>query len=341
MAVVTGRIMDADAAETDVLERVLGELTSLRAENQRLAARVNALESQSSGQRPELRASNAYQPDTADGDVSDTPAGMSRRRLLTGLAGAAAVGAAGASLASAPPAGATTGTMMFGAPNDSGTDPTSLTSSNAGTTLGVTASGTTSGIDAPSAIVANSTSTGVTASGGRYGVVASGAVDGAPLVLVPVPFSWVGPPTNGLHRIGEMFTDHQGALFQCVGAGTPGTWVRVGFNPLNPTRILDTRNSSPIGPNSSINLTVGGSFGVAAQASAIVVNATVTQGTAPSFLTIYPEGTTRPLASNLNWVAGQTVPNLVTVKLGAVLGITIYNASGTVDVVLDLAGFYS
>lgn len=135
--------------------------------------------------------------------------------------------------------------------------------------------------------------------------------------------------------------DQNAAIFQCVANGTPGTWVRVGFNPLNPTRILDTRNTSPIGPNSSINLTVGGSFGVPTQASAIVVNATVTQGTAQSFLTIYPEGTTRPLASNLNWVAGQTIANLVTVKLGTGGGISIYNAAGTVDVVLDLAGFYS
>jgi hypothetical protein len=135
--------------------------------------------------------------------------------------------------------------------------------------------------------------------------------------------------------------DHNAVLFQCVGGGTPGTWVRVGFNPLNPTRILDTRNGSPIGPNSSINLAVGGSFGVPAQASSIVVNATVTQGTAQSFLTIYPVGTTRPLASNLNWVAGQTIPNLVTVKLGTGGGISIYNAAGTVHVVLDLAGFYS
>ena len=77
------------------------------------------------------------------------------------------------------------------------------------------------------------------------------------------------------------------------------------------------------------------------QASAIVVNATVTQGTAQSVLTIYPEGINRPTASNLNWVAGQTIPNLVTVKLGTGGGISIYNAAGTVDVVLDLAGFYS
>jgi hypothetical protein len=141
--------------------------------------------------------------------------------------------------------------------------------------------------------------------------------------------------------MGEVVVDAHGAIFQCVGAGTPGTWVRVGFNPLNPTRILDTRTSSPIGQNSSVNLAVGAPFGVPNLTPAIVVNATVTQGTASSFLTIYPKGISRPAVSNLNWMPGQTVPNLVTVKLSTSGEITIYNAKGTVDVVLDLAGFYS
>jgi hypothetical protein len=189
-----------------------------------------------------------------------------------------------------------------------------------------------------SGVIGTSDATGVKAQGGTYGLAARGG--SAPLLLEP-NLQVHGAPTTGSHEIGEIFTDANGALFQCVGAGTPGTWVRVGFNPLNPTRILDTRNSSPIGPNSSINLAVGGHFGVPTQASAIVVNATVTQGTAQSFLTIYPEGITRPFASNLNWVAGQTIPNLVTVKLGTAKGITIYNAQGSVEVVLDLAGFYS
>jgi hypothetical protein len=260
------------------------------------------------------------------------------RRQLFKLAGAAAVGAAGASLATAPSAGATTGTMMFGAANDAGTALTRLTSSNLSNTLEVDATAASASGGAPTAIFGSSTGTGVFGKGQIYGVIAFG-FGGVPLLLVPN--STVGSPTTGFHLAGEIFVDTNAALFQCVARGTPGTWVRVGFNPLNPTRILDTRTTSPIGANSSINLTVGGSFGVPTQASAIVVNATVTQGTAQSFLTIYPEGTTRPLASNLNWVAGQTIPNLVTVKLGAGGGITIYNAEGTVDVVLDLAGFYS
>jgi hypothetical protein len=354
-------MMGAHPAENDVLERVLAELARLREdnaslheenqhlaaqvreENQTLAARVDALDRQSPGHHAQRMASKADQPNTGDGDASDTIPGLSRRRLLTRLAGAGAVGAGllavGDTFGPRAAQAAAGGNMILGDANDAGTALTGLTSSNNGATLDLQATGTTSGFD-PLALQCLSTGTGVVASGEIYGVIAAATLAGsAPLLLAPATAA--GPPTNGAHQVGEVFVDGNGALFQCVARGTPGTWVRVGFNPLNPTRILDTRTTSPIGANSSINLTVGGSFGVPTQASAIVVNATVTQGTAQSFLTIYPEGTTRPLASNLNWVAGQTIPNLVTVKLGTGGGITIYNAAGSVDVVLDLAGFYS
>jgi hypothetical protein len=341
--------VDTPGAENEMLEHILEELAALRAENaatreenQRLTTRMDALDRQSSGRRGQLGASKSEQPNAADDDAIHTGDGLSRRRLLTRLAGAGALGAGvlavGDTFGPRAAQAAAGGNMILGQSNDAGTALTGLGSTNSFATLEVGNTSTTASGDEPFAITAGSPGTAVDASGGVYGVKAIG--DLAPLLLNP-SFSVVGPPTAGQHAVGEVFVDKNGGLFQCVGAGTPGTWVRVGFNPLNPVRILDTRNTSPIGPDSSINLAVGGSFGVPTPASAIVVNATVTQGTAPSFLTIYPEGTTRPLASNLNWVAGQTIPNLVTVKLGTGGGITIYNFQGTVDVVLDLAGFYS
>ncbi|MGI8807222.1 MAG: hypothetical protein ACR2KK_05185 [Acidimicrobiales bacterium] len=50
--------------------------------------------------------------------------------------------------------------------------------------------------------------------------------------------------------------------------------------------------------------------------SAVVLNVTVTEPATGSFLTIWPAGQVRPLASSLSYSAGQTVPNLVTVKVG-------------------------
>jgi hypothetical protein len=75
--------------------------------------------------------------------------------------------------------------------------------------------------------------------------------------------------------------------------------------------------------------------------SAVVVNVAVTNTTASSFLTIYPTGVSLPLAANLNFVAGQTVPNLVTVGLGTGGKATVYNGVGTVDVIFDVQGYYT
>jgi hypothetical protein len=74
--------------------------------------------------------------------------------------------------------------------------------------------------------------------------------------------------------------------------------------------------------------------------SAVIANVTVTNPTAPSFLTVWPDGSTKPLASDLNYVAGLTVPNLVVVKVGASGAIDLFNASGTTDVVVDVVGWY-
>jgi hypothetical protein len=115
------------------------------------------------------------------------------------------------------------------------------------------------------------------------------------------------------------------------------------FNPVVPTRILDTRSafSSPVGPNSTITLPVAGDGVVPPSgAAAVVLNVTVTRPSAPSYLTVFPTGT-RPLASNLNFAAGQTVPNRVIVPLGTNGSISFYNAFGSVDVIADVSGWFT
>jgi hypothetical protein len=75
--------------------------------------------------------------------------------------------------------------------------------------------------------------------------------------------------------------------------------------------------------------------------TALVLNVTVTDTTAPSFLTVWPDGTALPLASDLNWVAGETVPNLTVVQLSSQRAFDVYNFAGFVNVVIDVDGFYS
>jgi len=58
-------------------------------------------------------------------------------------------------------------------------------------------------------------------------------------------------------------------------------------------------------------------------------------------VTLYPSGVGRPTASNLNYVAGQVVPNMFVVGLGGVDGaFQIYVTSET-DFLVDIAGYFA
>src|SRR5262249_31921298 len=102
------------------------------------------------------------------------------------------------------------------------------------------------------------------------------------------------------------------------------------FVAVSPVRLLDTRDTnSPIGPQGALRLALPGpralpSWGI----GAVVANATVTAPTTPSYVTVYPADAPTPLASNLNFLAGQTFPNLVAVKTAADGRIAFYNLSG-------------
>ena len=115
------------------------------------------------------------------------------------------------------------------------------------------------------------------------------------------------------------------------------------YTAVTPVRLMDTRNAGgALGPASIRNLTViGGAPLAPVGATAVMLNVTVTQPTAASFLTVYPAGNARPLASNLNWVTGKTVPNLVSVQVGSGGQVTFYNSAGSTHVVVDLEGYFS
>ncbi len=121
------------------------------------------------------------------------------------------------------------------------------------------------------------------------------------------------------------------------------------FHPLTPGRILDSRPgpgnmggfSTPWGAATSRNLTVAGVAGVLTGADSVVANVTVTNTTNSSFLTLWPQGATRPTVSSLNWTTGETIPNAVTVKLSGSGAISIFNNGGSVDAICDVAGYYA
>jgi hypothetical protein len=119
------------------------------------------------------------------------------------------------------------------------------------------------------------------------------------------------------------------------------------YDPVTPVRILDTRNgtggySAPVGPGKTISLQVTGVHGVPASGvTAVVLNVTATGPTASSFVTVYADGQARPITSNLDFAAGQTIPNLVVVPVGADGRVDFYNDAGRVNLLADLAGYYT
>jgi hypothetical protein len=120
-----------------------------------------------------------------------------------------------------------------------------------------------------------------------------------------------------------------------------------GLQPLTPARMLDTRSNvgwpGPVAAGGVVTLQVAGRGGVPATGvGAVVFNVTVTQPQAGGYLTVYPGGVSRPSASNLNFSAGQTVPNLVVAPVGADGTVDIYNGSaGSVHIVADVSGWFS
>ena len=101
--------------------------------------------------------------------------------------------------------------------------------------------------------------------------------------------------------------------------------------------------AAPVAAGGVVTLSVDGQGGVPASGvSAVVLNVTVAQPAANGYITVYPDGVTRPLASNLNFVADKSVPNLVIAPVGADGDVDLYNgSSGTVQLVADVSGYFS
>ncbi|MBI5090122.1 MAG: DUF4394 domain-containing protein [Actinobacteria bacterium] len=89
------------------------------------------------------------------------------------------------------------------------------------------------------------------------------------------------------------------------------------FTPVAPTRLLDTRDLGDKPRRAStLELQVAGIAGVPANATAVVLNLTGTEANDDGFITIYPAGTGRPLASSTNLSEDGTKATLTTSKVG-------------------------
>jgi hypothetical protein len=120
-------------------------------------------------------------------------------------------------------------------------------------------------------------------------------------------------------------------------SGGPVTAVR-------PQRLLDSRigldtGAAPFASGEARTVAVAGQVGVPPDATGVVLNVTVTEPTAPGFVTVWPAGQAQPVASTLNFLPGDNIANLVMVGLGAGGGLSVYEFGATAHVVADVVGY--
>lgn len=129
------------------------------------------------------------------------------------------------------------------------------------------------------------------------------------------------------------------AGYYTAGAVGPG-----GFVGVTPHRILDTRDvlQAPCVSGSPRQIVVSprALAGVPAGAAAVTLNVTATEAAGPGYLTVYPAGSARPTASNVNYVAERPSSNHVTARVGAGGEVAIHASGGCPNVVVDVTGYF-
>jgi hypothetical protein len=86
-------------------------------------------------------------------------------------------------------------------------------------------------------------------------------------------------------------------------------------------------------------LPIAGRAGVPSAAATVVLNVTAVNPAAGGFVTVFPCGQPQPNASNLNYKAGDVIPNAVLAKVGAGGKVCFYTFAET-DLLVDVGGFF-
>ncbi len=184
--------------------------------------------------------------------------------------------------------------------------------------------------------------------------------------LVQVPLSASGQVSfyNGSSGSTNIVVDVEG-YFSIGSSASAGLFV-----PVAPYRIADTRPSSgmpysghTLGPGGFLNVMVAGTAplnngaiskttssslaleedtGVPSSgAEAVVLEVTAIDPSANGYLTVWPTGESMPLASVVDFSPGETIANRLVVPLGFGGEVSIYNAFGSTNVTVDVAGWYT
>lgn len=119
------------------------------------------------------------------------------------------------------------------------------------------------------------------------------------------------------------------------------------FTSMSPTRVLDTRIGTGIPKQiiqagSSVTVPIAGKFGLPSDGiKAVVMNVTAVEPTATGSLIVWPSGEDRPATSSVKFRPGQIIANQITVKVGKDGKVKLHNTQGQVNVVFDVAGYFT
>jgi hypothetical protein len=138
-------------------------------------------------------------------------------------------------------------------------------------------------------------------------------------------YSMTGGAVRKIERPSAAFADAQPLSFVTVPPGT---------------RVLDTRRADAGAKTVRANTTRYVPMGLDPSAKAVLVNFAFVSPSTPGFLTAWAGRAVRPLASNINAVAGEYVANSAIVPLDANGGILIYSNSNA-HVVIDVLGYFT
>jgi hypothetical protein len=148
-----------------------------------------------------------------------------------------------------------------------------------------------------------------------------------------------------------VFTDAETDLLVDLSGHVPASSV---LGLVAPMRIIDSRPRSRVGVDggprsagSTTEVTVAhlgfdpqtNLFAVPDDVYAVVLSITATGPEEAGFVTVWPCGSDRPAASNLNFAAGQTVANMVVAEAGRDGKVCVYTSAATL-LLVDIAGSY-
>jgi hypothetical protein len=122
----------------------------------------------------------------------------------------------------------------------------------------------------------------------------------------------------------------------------PAALAGSAFTSLKPTRALDTRVSrQTLGPGGTVRVPVAGTVpGVPTGATAVLVNVTGVAPTATTSLIAWPSDQPTPGGAVIRLQAGDIRANATVVALAADGSLSLKNALGSTDVVLDVMGYF-